>query len=95
MRMRSEPPVDPVLDQLTGALRALGHEVDTLPVDRDVRAARDAVAERAARSRRSTSPSRSTGRARSSRTSTALLNLLDLRYTGSSPAGLIARATRV
>ena len=24
-----EPPVDPVLDQLTGALRGLGHDVDT------------------------------------------------------------------
>ena len=31
-----EPPVDPVLDQLSGALTTLGHEVDRLPVDSDV-----------------------------------------------------------
>ncbi len=84
-----EPPVDPVLDQLTGALRALGHEVDTLPVDRDVlpivtqlqRVRPDLVVNLAESFDDKSALDSSV---------TALLNLLGLRYTGSSPAGLIA-----
>jgi D-alanine-D-alanine ligase len=83
------PPVDPVLDQLTGALRALGHEVDTLPVDRDVlpivtqlqRVRPDLVVNLAESFDDKSALDSSV---------TALLNLLGLRYTGSSPAGLIA-----
>ena len=84
-----EPPVDPVLDQLTGALRALGHEVDTLPVDRDVlpivtqlQSVRPDLVVNLAESFDDKSALDSSV--------TALLNLLGLRYTGSSPAGLIA-----
>ncbi len=84
-----EPPVDPVLDQLTGALRALGHEVDALPVDRDVlpivtqlqRVRPDLVVNLAESFDDKSALDSSV---------TALLNLLGLRYTGSSPAGLIA-----
>jgi len=84
-----EPPVDPVLDQLTGALRALGHDVDTLPVDRDVlpivtqlQSVRPDLVVNLAESFDDKSALDSSV--------TALLNLLGLRYTGSSPAGLIA-----
>ena len=84
-----EPPVDPVLDQLTGALRALGHEVDTLPVGRDVlpivtqlQSVRPDLVVNLAESFDDKSALDSSV--------TALLNLLGLRYTGSSPAGLIA-----
>ena len=58
-------------------------------VDREVAAARDAACRGSSPTSSSTSPSRSAGRARWNRTSTALLNLLGLRYTGSSPAGLL------
>ena len=84
-----EPPVDPVLDQLTGALRAIGHDVDTLPVDRDVlpivtqlQSVRPDLVVNLAESFDDKSALDSSV--------TALLNLLGLRYTGSSPAGLIA-----
>jgi D-alanine-D-alanine ligase len=84
-----EPPVDPVLDQLTGALRGLGHDVDTLPVDRDVlplvthlQGAQPDLVFNLAES--------FDGKSALDSSVTALLNLLDLRYTGSSPAGLIA-----
>ena len=55
---------------------------DVEPVDRR-------AAARPSRRSCSTSRNRSRARARSSRTSPALLNLLGLRYTGSSPAGLL------
>jgi D-alanine-D-alanine ligase len=84
-----EPPVDPVLEQLTGALGALGHEVDTLPVDRDVAP----IVEQLQR----TQPDlvfnlaeSFDGKSALDSSVTALLNLLGLKYTGSSPAGLIA-----
>ena len=86
-----EPPVDPVLDQID-------RRVARASVTRSTRCRSTAtslpivtqLAERAARSRRSTSPSRSTERARSIRTWRRCSTFSDLRYTGSSPAGLIA-----
>ena len=83
-----EPPVDPVLDQLSGALSGLGHEVDRLAVDNDVA---PLVA-----SLRSFQPDLVMNLAESfggksalESNVAALLNLLGLRYTGSSPAGLV------
>ena len=84
-----EPPVDPVLDQLTRRLRALGHEVD--------RAGRSTAMSRRSSPRcRARSPDlvfnlaeSFGGKSALESNVAALLNLLGLRYTGSSPAGLL------
>ena len=86
-----EPPVDPVLGQLTRRVaRARARGRHACRSTADVRAARRRSCRARSRISSSTSPSRSAERARSSRTSPALLNLLDLRYTGSSPGGLLS-----
>ncbi|MFN2603185.1 MAG: ATP-grasp domain-containing protein [Gemmatimonadaceae bacterium] len=83
-----EPPVDPVLDQLDNALRENGHETQRVVVDDAVEPlvtslTRDRpelvfnIAESFA------------GKSALESNVAALLNLLKLRYTGSSPAGLI------
>jgi D-alanine-D-alanine ligase len=83
-----EPPVDPVLDQLSDTIRTLGHEVDRLVVDKD-------VAPLVTRLQSSTPDlvvnlaESFGGKSALESNVTALLNLLGLRYTGSSPAGLI------
>src|SRR5438105_2622960 len=83
-----EPPVDPVLDQLSDTLRRLGHDVDRLMVDRDVAPLVSRL--------QSTEPDLIINLAESfggksalESNVAALLNLLGCRYTGSSPAGLI------
>jgi len=83
-----EPPVDPIIEQLTGALRELGHETDTVIVDREI----DAVVV----DLRRLAPDlvfniTESFRERSALDSNiaALLNLLDCQYTGSSPSGLM------
>ena len=70
-------------------MRGLGHEVDTLPVDRDVlplvtqlQSAQPDLVVNLAES--------FDGKSALDSSVTGLLNLLGLRYTGSSPAGLIA-----
>ena len=84
-----EPPPDPVLEQLTGAMRGLGHDTDTLPVDRDVAPLvthlQDGKPDLVFNLAESFD-----GKSAMDSSVTALLNLLGLRYTGSSPAGLIA-----
>jgi D-alanine-D-alanine ligase len=83
-----EPPVDPVLEQLTGALGALGHQVNLLAVADDVaplvselrRVEPDLVMNLA---------ESFGGKSALESNVAALLNLLGLRYTGSSPAGLV------
>jgi D-alanine-D-alanine ligase len=83
-----EPPVDPVLDQLTAALHSLDHEVGRVPVDHELepvvtalrREAPDLVFNIAESFR---------GKSALESNVAALLNLMDLRYTGSSPAGLL------
>lgn len=83
-----EPPVDPVLQQLEDAIRANGHECRRLSVNDSVEPlladlTRDKpdlvfnIAESFG------------GRSALESNVAALLNLLGLRYTGSSPAGLI------
>ena len=82
-----EPPVDPVIDQLCEAVRALGHEPESMVVDRTIdalvgalrRAAPDLVLNIAESFR---------GKSALESNVAALLNLIDYRYTGSSPAGL-------
>ncbi len=82
------PPEDPVLGQIEGALRAGGHDIARLMVDTEVdrlvaalkREAPDLVFNLAEAYH---------GKSALESNIAALLNLLGLRYTGSSPAGLI------
>jgi D-alanine-D-alanine ligase len=83
-----EPPVDPLLDQLDAALAENGHTSRRIAVDDSVEPLiaqlKDSPPElvfNLAESFR--------GKSALESNVAALLNLLDLRYTGSSPAGLI------
>ena len=83
-----EAPVDPVIDQLSTALETLGHEVRRLATDKDVVPVVSAL--------RKMQPDlvfnlaeSFAGRSALESNIAALLNLLHLRYTGSSPAGLL------
>ncbi|HEX6966449.1 MAG TPA: ATP-grasp domain-containing protein [Gemmatimonadaceae bacterium] len=82
------PPEDPVLAQLTDALTHNGHDVQRLTVNERVEPVVDAL--------HAADPELVFNLAESFRGKSALesnvaalLNLLDLRYTGSSPAGLL------
>jgi len=83
-----DPPVDPLLDQLDAALTEAGHTSQRLAVDDSVEPLITAL---------KTSPpdlvfnlaESFRGKSALESNVAALLNLLDLRYTGSSPAGLI------
>lgn len=84
----AEPPEDPVLGQLEAALRALGHEptrvavaADVEPVIAALHAAKPAIVFNLAES--------FAGKSALESNVAALLNLLGLRYTGSSPAALL------
>ncbi|HET9636056.1 MAG TPA: hypothetical protein VFP26_09030 [Gemmatimonadaceae bacterium] len=83
-----EPPVDPLLDQLDQALAAAGHTSRRVVVDDEVEPLIEAL--------KSSQPDLVFNLAESFRGKSALesnvaalLNLMNLRYTGSSPAGLI------
>jgi D-alanine-D-alanine ligase len=83
-----EPPVDPVIEQVSGALESLGHETSTLAVGSTVAPLVSAL--------ESTAPDlvfnlceSFGGRSALESSVAGLLNLLGLRYTGSSPAGLL------
>jgi D-alanine-D-alanine ligase len=83
-----EPPVDPVIEQLTSTLTSLNHDVDTVVVGGDVEPLIPAL--------RGHSPDLVVniaesfgGKSALESNVAALLNLLGLRYTGSSPAGLL------
>jgi D-alanine-D-alanine ligase len=82
------PPEDPVLGQLEGALKEEGHDVDRITVSGEVeplvaalRAANPDLVFNLAES--------FGGKSALESNVAALLNLLGLRYTGSSPSGLI------
>jgi D-alanine-D-alanine ligase len=83
-----EPPVDPVLDQLRAAIAACDHTVEMLPVSDSVAplvtALRDATPDLVFNLAESFG-----GKSALESNVAALLNLLGLRYTGSSPAGLL------
>jgi D-alanine-D-alanine ligase len=83
-----EPPVDPVLDQLEGALRANGHEPTRLPVADKVEPLVTALSDTKPELVFNLAESFG-GKSALESNVAALLNLLDLRYTGSSPAGLL------
>jgi D-alanine-D-alanine ligase len=84
----AEPPEDPVLGQIEESLAALDHEVsrtavggDVVPVIEVLRATDPALVFNLAES--------FDGKSALESNVAALLNLLGLRYTGSSPAGLL------
>src|SRR3954468_12388257 len=84
------PPVDPVLGQLNEALTGLGHTVSSVVVDRggDV-AATVASLQREPPDLVFNIAESFGGKSALESNVAGLLNLLDLRYTGSSPAGLL------
>src|SRR5919107_4766051 len=82
------PPEDPVLGQLEGALREGGHEVERITVTGEVEPLVSAL--RKARPELVFNLAESFGGKSALESNVAaLLNLLGLRYTGSSPAGLM------
>ena len=93
-REAAEPPTDPVLGQLCDALGRLGHHVQPVEVDKRVeplvgaltRAEPDLIVNIAESFR---------GKSSLESNVAALLNLLGLRYTGSSPAGLILAGDKI
>ena len=93
-RDAAEPPIDPVLGQISDALRRLGHDVEPVEVDKRVeplvtalgRAAPDLIVNIA---------ESFGGKSALESNVAALLNLMGLRYTGSSPAGLILAGDKI
>jgi D-alanine-D-alanine ligase len=83
-----EPPVDPVIEQLSGALETLGHEVKRIAADADVVPVVNALRKLQPELVFNIAESFADKSALESNVA-ALLNLADLRYTGSSPAGLL------
>jgi D-alanine-D-alanine ligase len=83
-----EPPVDPVLDQLSHALDAGGHTAQRLAVAKDVEPLVTALTREQPDLVINLAESFA-GKSAMESNVAALLNLLGLRYTGSSPAGLM------
>ncbi len=83
-----EPPVDPVLEQLRGAIEACNHTVELLAVSDSVAPLVSALHAAAPDLVFNLAESFG-GKSALESNVAALLNLLGLRYTGSSPAGLL------
>jgi D-alanine-D-alanine ligase len=83
-----EPPVDPVIQQLSSALETLGHDVNSVPVDDDIVPVITELKKAAPELVFNLTESFA-GVSSLDSNLAALLNLLSLRYTGSSPAGLL------
>ena len=83
-----EPPVDPVLDQLEDALLGGGHTTRRLAVGAEVQPLINELTVEAPELVFNLAES-FRGKSALESNVAALLNLIDLRYTGSSPAGLI------
>jgi D-alanine-D-alanine ligase len=83
-----EEPVDPVLEQIEHALSAEGHEARRVMVDADVQPLVTALSTDRPDLVFNLAESYA-GKSALESNVAALLNLLDLRYTGSSPAGLL------
>jgi len=83
-----EPPVDPVIEQVERALATLGHQVSRVSADDDVGPVVSGLRKSAPELVVNLAESFAGVSALESNVA-ALLNLLDLRYTGSSPAGLL------
>jgi len=93
-REAAEAPADPVLGQLSDALNRLGHTVEPIEVDKRVeplvtalgRAQPDLVVNIA---------ESFAGKSALESNVAALLNLMGLRYTGSSPSGLMLAGDKI
>jgi len=83
-----EPPVDPVLDDIEGALKTNDHDCTRIVVDDKVEPLTKSLVEYGPDIVFNLAESFA-GRSALESNVAALLNLLGLRYTGSSPAGLI------
>ena len=83
-----EPPVDPVLGQVRETLSALGHQATLVVVDHDLKQTINSLADQKPDLVFNLAESFS-GRSALESSVAGLLNLLDLRYTGSSPSGLM------
>ena len=83
-----DPPVDPLLDQLDAALAENGHTSQRIAVDDSVEPLISALKDQQPELVFNLAES-FRGKSALESNVAALLNLLDLRYTGSSPAGLI------
>jgi D-alanine-D-alanine ligase len=93
-REAAEPPTDPVLAQLADALTRLGHEVEPVEVDKRVEPLVSALSR--CRPELIVNIAESFGGKSALESNVAaLLNLMGLRYTGSSPAGLILAGDKV
>jgi D-alanine-D-alanine ligase len=89
-----EPPVDPVLDQLASALASAGHHATRIAADPDVERLVGSL--RAAGADLVFNLAESfAGKSALESNVAALLNLLDYRYTGSSPAGLLLAGDKI
>ncbi len=84
----TEPPVDPVIEQLESALKAAGHQTRKLVVDDEVQPLVTSLSNDRPDLVFNIAESFA-GKSALESTVAALLNLLGLHYTGSSPAGLI------
>lgn len=83
-----DPPVDPLLDQLDAALAENGHTYRRVAVDDSVQPVIEELTNQQPELVFNLAES-FRGKSALESNVAALLNLLDLRYTGSSPAGLI------
>lgn len=93
-REAAESPTDPVLGQLCDALARLGHEVEPVEVDNRVEPLVSALG----RSRPDLIINIAEsfgGKSAMESNIAALLNLMGLRYTGSSPSGLILAGDKI
>ena len=82
------PPADPVLDQIDNALKTAGHVTSRIAVDRDLAHTVASLTDEKPDLVFNVAESFS-GKSALEGSVAGLLNLLDLRYTGSSPAGLM------
>jgi D-alanine-D-alanine ligase len=82
------PPADPVLEQIANALKAAGHTTSRIAVDRNLEHTVSELTNERPDLVFNVAESFS-GKSALEGSVAGLLNLLDLRYTGSSPAGLM------
>ncbi|MGQ0714506.1 MAG: D-alanine--D-alanine ligase family protein [Gemmatimonadaceae bacterium] len=93
-REAAEPPIDPVLGQMSDVLARLGHEVEPVEVDRRVEPVVSALS-RARPDLIFNIAESFGGKSALESNIAALLNLMGLRYTGSSPSGLMMAGDKI
>ena len=93
-REAAESPTDPVLGQLSDALSRLGHEVEPVEVDKRVEPLVSALGRSHPELIVNIAESFG-GKSAMESNVAALLNLMGLRYTGSSPSGLILAGDKI